>query len=171
MPLCTTTAFAPPSAPGTGYVLLHHCFGEVNGKSGVWGHAVGGMGAITQAMARSATAAGAEIRTSAAVLEVVVEDGRAAGLVLAGGETIRARVVAANVPGLRDSVQDGQTGRLVPHGDPQALAREVGQLLLDPAERARLVTNALSWSERFDWDVSARRCLDILRRCCRKEAK
>ena len=45
-------AYASPHTPGTAYVLLHHCFGEVNGKSGVWGHAIGGMGAITQAMAR-----------------------------------------------------------------------------------------------------------------------
>ena len=51
-------AYASPYTPGTAYVLLHHCFGEVNGKAGVWGHAVGGMGAITQAMARAAEAAG-----------------------------------------------------------------------------------------------------------------
>ena len=66
--------------PGTAYVLLHHCFGEVNGKPGVWGHAIGGMGAITQAMALSAESAGAEIRTHAAVREVLVENGRAAGV-------------------------------------------------------------------------------------------
>ena len=50
-------AYASPYTPGTAYVLLHHCFGEVNGKSGVWGHAVGGMGAITQAMAARLQAA------------------------------------------------------------------------------------------------------------------
>jgi phytoene dehydrogenase-like protein len=44
-------AYASPYHPGTAYVLLHHCFGEVNGKRGIWGHAIGGMGAITQAMA------------------------------------------------------------------------------------------------------------------------
>ena len=49
--------YAAPSTPGTAYVLLHHCFGEVNGKRGAWGHAIGGMGAITQAMASSASAA------------------------------------------------------------------------------------------------------------------
>src|SRR4029434_11088970 len=43
--------FASPYTPGSGYVLLHMAFGEVNGKRGQWGHAVGGMGAITQAMA------------------------------------------------------------------------------------------------------------------------
>lgn len=90
-------SYAAPSTPGTAYVLLHHCFGEVNGKSGVWGHAVGGMGAITQAMARSAEAAGAVIRLDAPVARVVVEKGRAAGVELTSGEIVRARAVAANV--------------------------------------------------------------------------
>jgi phytoene dehydrogenase-like protein len=60
-------AYASPYTPGTAYVLLHHCFGEVNGKSGVWGHALGGMGAISEAIARAALARGATIRTGAAV--------------------------------------------------------------------------------------------------------
>lgn len=90
-------AYAAPSTPGTAYVLLHHCFGMVAGRSGVWGHAMGGMGAITQALQRSAEAAGAQVRTSAAVRTVVIADGRAAGVELASGERIRARAVAANV--------------------------------------------------------------------------
>ena len=90
-------SYASPWTPGTAYVLLHHCFGEVNGKMGVWGHAVGGMGAITQAMARSAEAAGAVIRLDAPVRRVVVEKGRAAGVELQSGEIVRARAVAANV--------------------------------------------------------------------------
>lgn len=90
-------AYASPSTPGTAYVLLHHCFGSVNGKPGVWGHAVGGMGAITQAMARSAESAGAVIRTGAPVTRVLVRDGRAVGVVLADGSEVRARAVAANV--------------------------------------------------------------------------
>ena len=53
--------YASPYAPGSAYVMLHHAFGEVNGKKGVWGHAIGGMGAITQAMARAARGHGAEI--------------------------------------------------------------------------------------------------------------
>ncbi len=89
--------YASPMAPGTGYVLLHHAFGEVNGKKRVWGHAVGGMGAITQAMARAAVEHRVEIETSTTVLDVLVEEGRAAGVVLAGGRAIRGRAVAANV--------------------------------------------------------------------------
>jgi phytoene dehydrogenase-like protein len=89
--------YASPYTPGTAYVLLHHAFGEVNGKKRLWGHAIGGMGAITQAMARSAASHGVEIETGAAVREVLLEKGRAAGVVLADGRVIRARAVAANV--------------------------------------------------------------------------
>jgi phytoene dehydrogenase-like protein len=89
-----------PYHPGTAYVLLHHAFGEVNGRTAAWGHAKGGMGAITQAMARSAEAHGVEIEVSAPVREVIVESGPgggvARGVVLEDGRSIRARVVSAN---------------------------------------------------------------------------
>ncbi len=90
-------AYASPQHPGTAYVLLHHCFGEVDGKSGAWGHAVGGMGAVSKAMAQCARFRGAEIRTEANVRRVLVEGGRAAGVELETGETVRARAVVANV--------------------------------------------------------------------------
>ncbi|HEY4922575.1 MAG TPA: NAD(P)/FAD-dependent oxidoreductase [Xanthobacteraceae bacterium] len=89
--------YASPYTPGTAYVLLHHAFGEVNGKKRSWGHAVGGMGAITQAMARAAAGLGVEIETSAPVREILLERGRAGGVVLADGRTVRGRAVAANV--------------------------------------------------------------------------
>jgi phytoene dehydrogenase-like protein len=89
--------YASPYTPGTAYVLLHHAFGEVNGKKRTWGHALGGMGAITQAMARAARGAGVEIETDAPVREVLVEKGRACGVVLADGRVIRGAAVAANV--------------------------------------------------------------------------
>ncbi len=88
---------ASPYTHGSAYVLLHHWFGEVNGKKGVWGHAIGGMGAITQAIARAASEHGATIETDAGVKEVIVEGNRAAGVVLDNGEQIRARAVVANV--------------------------------------------------------------------------
>ena len=89
--------YASPYAAGSAYVMLHHAFGEVNGKKGVWGHAVGGMGAITQAMAKAAREAGAEITLEAGVREVIVERDRAVGVTLDSGETVRAKYVAANV--------------------------------------------------------------------------
>lgn len=89
--------YASPYTPGSGYVLLHHVFGEVNGKKGVWGHAIGGMGAITQAMAKAAVARGVEIHVDAAVREVIVEGGRAVGAVTEAGETFRASAVVSNL--------------------------------------------------------------------------
>jgi len=89
--------YASPYAAGSAYVMLHHAFGEVNGKKGVWGHAIGGMGAITQAMAGAARDKGATIDLDAGVREVIVERDRTVGVVLENGETIRAKYVAANV--------------------------------------------------------------------------
>jgi phytoene dehydrogenase-like protein len=89
--------YASPYAGGSAYVLLHHVFGEVNGKKGAWGHAIGGMGAITQAMARAAAERGVEIRVSSPVREVMVEAGRAVGVVLENGDAIRARSVVSNL--------------------------------------------------------------------------
>jgi phytoene dehydrogenase-like protein len=89
--------YASPYSPGSAYVLLHHVFGEVNGKKGAWGHAIGGMGAITQAMAKAAQALGVEIRLGTAVDEVLMEKGRACGVVTAKGERLDARVVVSNL--------------------------------------------------------------------------
>ena len=89
--------FASPYTPGSAYVLLHHVFGEVNGKSGVWGHAIGGMGAISDAIAAECRARGVVIETDAAVAQVQVENGRAAGVVLEDGRTLRAGAVVSNL--------------------------------------------------------------------------
>ena len=89
--------FASPYAAGSAYVLLHHVFGEVNGKKGAWGHAIGGMGAITQAMARAAAERGVDIRVASPVREILVEAGRAVGVVTEKGEAIRARSVVSNL--------------------------------------------------------------------------
>jgi phytoene dehydrogenase-like protein len=89
--------YASPYAAGSAYVMLHHAFGEVNGKKGVWGHAIGGMGAITQAMAGAARSHGVEIELEAGVRKVIVERDRAVGVILDNGKTIRARYVASSV--------------------------------------------------------------------------
>jgi phytoene dehydrogenase-like protein len=89
--------YAGPYAPGSAYVLLHHAFGEVNGRRGVWGHAVGGMGAITQAMAAEARQRGVTVITDAEVSQVQVHAGRASGVVLADGRELSADMVIANV--------------------------------------------------------------------------
>jgi len=93
--------FASPYTPGSAYVLLHHVFGEVNGKPGAWGHAIGGMGAISDAIATEARARGVAIRLDAPVEQVLVDNGRAAGVALADGTRLRApRIVAGINPKL-----------------------------------------------------------------------
>ena len=89
--------YASPFDPGTAYVLLHHAFGEVNGKTGAWGHAMGGMGAITQAMAKAATEHGVDIETGAEIAEVLTEQGRAVGVALSDGRIVKGRALVANV--------------------------------------------------------------------------
>lgn len=85
-----------PYSPGSAYVLLHHVFGEAAGVEGAWGHAIGGMGAITQAMAKACQEKGVEIALDTPIEEIIVERGRAAGAV-AGGTAYRAKAVAAGV--------------------------------------------------------------------------
>jgi phytoene dehydrogenase-like protein len=102
--------FASPYTPGSAYVLLHHVFGEVNGKRGQWGHALGGMGAITQAMAECCRERGVVIRTDAPVREVLLEDEPtyaggvlvsstkvARGVITEAGEKFKARAVVSNL--------------------------------------------------------------------------
>lgn len=102
--------YASPYTPGSAYVLLHHVFGEVNGKKGLWGHAIGGMGAITQAMAACCLERGVEIRTGVAVKDLIVErkPERAGGVIIdethvargvvtESGESLRAKVVVSNL--------------------------------------------------------------------------
>ena len=89
--------YGSPYTPGTAYVLLHHAFGEINGNKGMWGHAIGGMGAITEAMRRVAEARGVSIDVGAPVKEVITENGTARGVRLESGTIIHSKAVAANV--------------------------------------------------------------------------
>jgi len=86
-----------PWSPGSAYVLLHHYMGEVDGSIGAWGYARGGMGAVSGALAGSFKSLGGEIRTDADVARVLVENGRATGVVLANGDEVKARLVVSNM--------------------------------------------------------------------------
>jgi len=86
-----------PRSPGTAYILLHHSMGGVAGHRGLWGFVRGGMGAVAEAIAASARAKGAAVRTHAAVDRVLVRDGRAFAVVLANGEEIEATIIASNL--------------------------------------------------------------------------
>ena len=86
-----------PRSPGTAYILLHHSMGGVGGHRGLWGFVRGGMGAVAEAIAASARAKGAAVRTHAAVDRVLVRNGRAFAVVLANGEEIEATIIASNL--------------------------------------------------------------------------
>ena len=105
--------FASPQSPGTAYVLLHHLFGEAAGVPGAWGHAIGGMGSITQAMARACREAGVDIVLNTAVEEVIVNGGRATGAVAGGKAWLATNIVSGVNPKLLFD-------RLVPRGAVQA---------------------------------------------------
>jgi phytoene dehydrogenase-like protein len=90
-------SYASPDTPGSAYVLLHHVFGELDGVKGAWGHAVGGMGAITQAMRKACEGAGVTILTDAPVTRVLVDGSRAVGVALEDGRELFARHIVANV--------------------------------------------------------------------------
>jgi phytoene dehydrogenase-like protein len=84
-------------SPGTAYVLLHHYMGEIDGAFRAWGIPRGGTGGISEAIASAARAAGAEVRTEAAVKQIAVKKGRASGVVLDSGEELEADFVLSSL--------------------------------------------------------------------------
>jgi phytoene dehydrogenase-like protein len=88
-------AFASPATPGTGYVLFHHVMGSITGERGVWAYVRGGMGSLSDALARAARAAGAELRCNAPVARLKTQADRVTGVVLEDGEEIDADAVAS----------------------------------------------------------------------------
>ncbi|HET9031057.1 MAG TPA: NAD(P)/FAD-dependent oxidoreductase [Candidatus Aquilonibacter sp.] len=90
-------AFMSPSMPGTAYVLFHHVMGETNGKKGVWAYMRGGMGGLTQSLARAAKDLGVEIRTEASVAKILTKNGAVTGVALANGDEFYAKKVASGV--------------------------------------------------------------------------
>ena len=97
--------FLGPRSPGTAYILLHHYMGEIDGVFRAWGFAKGGTGSISEAIAGAARRFGAEIRASAPVARVIVDGGRAVGVVLESGEEIRASVVVSGLDPRRTFLQ------------------------------------------------------------------
>ena len=114
--------WAGPYTPGTAYNLLHHALGELNGIKGAWGHVIGGMGAISEAIAASARSAGAHIRTDAEVASIDVEGERVVGVTLLDGEQLRAPVVASGA-----HPQTTMLGLVGAENLPEEVAAEIGR--------------------------------------------
>ena len=91
-------AMISPNTPGSGYVLLHHVMGELEGVKGAWGYPEGGMGGVSNAIAKSAITSGAEIVVNAEVEEILngMSEKKDSGVKLKGGEIIRSKVVLSN---------------------------------------------------------------------------
>ena len=103
-----------PNTPGSGYVLLHHVMGELEGIRGAWGYPEGGMGAVSAAIAKSALSVGAQLFTDSSVKEVQIFEinihiiikllkqittnvsGEADGVILESGHAIKAKLVLSN---------------------------------------------------------------------------
>ncbi|PWU21298.1 MAG: amine oxidase [Candidatus Rokuibacteriota bacterium] len=121
-------AMASPSMPGTGYVLLHHVMGETGGQRGVWGYVRGGMGGLTQALARAGRDLGVEIRSEAEVTRILVRDGSVVGVILRGGDEYRAPIVASNA-----DARVTFTGLLDPARLPAEFVDAVGRISYESA--------------------------------------
>jgi len=90
-------AMISPETPGSGYVLLHHVMGELEGIRGAWGYPEGGMGAVSGAIAKSAQASGAHIYTSSPVSKITTAiSGEANGIILENGTEIKGKIVLSN---------------------------------------------------------------------------
>ena len=91
-------AMISPNTPGSGYVLLHHVMGELEGVKGAWGYPEGGMGSVSNAIAKSAIEAGAEVVVNAEVEEILTSTSEemVVGVKLKGGERIQAKAVLSN---------------------------------------------------------------------------
>jgi phytoene dehydrogenase-like protein len=87
---------ASPRAPGTAFSKFYHAASELGGRFGCWAVVIGGMGAVTQALARSFESYGGEIRLEAPVAQLIHRAGRVAGIVLDNGEEVTADVVLSN---------------------------------------------------------------------------
>jgi len=89
--------YVSPYTPGNGYNLLHHLLGEVNGESGRWGHAIGGMGSISDAVVEEGKKYGVRYHTNKAAEQVLVENGSAKGVITQDGSFYGGDTVVANV--------------------------------------------------------------------------
>jgi phytoene dehydrogenase-like protein len=125
-----------PYAPGSALGLLFHLLsGGEHGLQGFFGHVIGGMGAITQAMARAARGFGAEILTDAPVARIDVDHGRARGVTLEDGTAIAARVVLSNADPKRTFLS-----LVADHALPGEFRRAVAGIKMDgPCAKVNLV--------------------------------
>lgn len=132
-------ANASPSMPGTAYVLFHHVMGECDGVRGVWGYMRGGMGGLTQSLARSCQALDVDIFVNNGVSKIICKNGRATGISTENGDDFQSKIVISgadcNVTFLK---------LMEPSDLPEDFLRDVKRINYDSASvKINLVTDAL----------------------------
>ncbi len=120
--LAIVSVWGGPYTPGWAYVYGHHATGEYDGHMGQFAFPRGGMGAIAESLATRLRAKGGSVRVEAPVERVVVERGRAVGVVLAGGEELRAPLVLSNADPRQTYLRFLDPGNL-----PDAVVRQVSR--------------------------------------------
>lgn len=89
-------AMASPHSPGTGYLLLHHVMGNLEGKKNSWAYVEGGMGSVSNALAKSGEEHGAKILTEMSVNKILIDNNKAIGVELENGKKVYTEVVLSN---------------------------------------------------------------------------
>jgi phytoene dehydrogenase-like protein len=135
-------AFTSISAPGSGYVLLHHVMGQAGGARGVWGYVKGGMGALAEALAAASRDLGVVIRLESEVRQILTSNGQASGILLSSGEQMDCRVIASNA----DAHQTFER-MLAPEALPEHFRRAVARI--DYASASAKINVALAELPRF----------------------
>ena len=136
---CLPANYASLHHPGAAFPMLHHAVGGIDGQKGAWALVKGGMGGITQAMAKSAEAKGVEIKTDCPVRKILVENGVATGLETQDGQRFYARVIAANTDPKRTLLKLAGAEHF-----PEAFAKDIAQIRQESASlRMNLALNGL----------------------------
>ena len=120
-------AMISPNTPGSGYVLLHHVMGELEGVKGAWGYPEGGMGAVSNAIAKSAIESGAEIVVDAEVAEILTTQagGEACGVRLKCGKIIQSKAILSNATPQKTFLELADTKRL--SGEDKKALEKIGE--------------------------------------------
>tara|TARA_Y100000588_G_scaffold57963_1_gene56169 strand:+ start:1577 stop:3157 length:1581 start_codon:yes stop_codon:yes gene_type:complete len=89
--------FMGPRSPGSAYVMLHHYMGDIDGAFRAWGFQRGGTGEVSMAIARSAEYFGADIKTEASVMNVIIKNNKAVGVALENGDEYLSDIVISGL--------------------------------------------------------------------------
>jgi phytoene dehydrogenase-like protein len=136
---CLPANYTSLHHPGSSIAMLHHAVGGIDGVKGAWGLVKGGMGGITQAMAKSAEAKGVVIKTNCCVEKIIIEDNKVKGIKLEDGQSFMANIIAANTDPKRTFLKFIGADKL-----PESFAKDIAVIRQESASlRMNLALNGL----------------------------